>query len=658
MSKITNSNNLIIIPCPNHKGYQLLKACSEPNCQKQAVFCEECERIEKNHFLEHRQKIKPISETIYNISKEISFNSIENKSIENLLIKEETNNIKKLKDHLIKQKIKIEEDFKKITESFLKNLVLIKNEVFNNIDKQLNIFTKNYDIFKSISHNNKDDDLKIIENYGNSNYLISKLKECSKISEISNLLNDLKKKIYLQNSSKISLKSSEKHTSKNIFQIEKILHNQLTNFPTYNIIKPDHLNEKIEKSLKKIEKLIENQLINYPFTSGLPMVSLLKNVRFPEKIEMNFEFSLSNKNLFLNTNFKNNLILNPIDKLETNHEKSINCILSLNNELIVTGSSDNTIRIWDIYSKKLLKVLYGHSDIITSLQKYNLRKQSAIENKFNLNKKYSEIGFLIISGSYDKKIIVWDSDFNKSNINTTKSIILRGHDFYITALEDLGNERNIISGDEKGTILLWDVLESKSIFKSTGKNTHKKMITCIIIINQLGKFVSSDLEGFIIIWEVLYEKNLKNGLEKAYDCKQLHILNNNNYGAVYNMVKKLDKNVIISCHEGKIIYWNIDKKKGECIIDDIQDKVHEIAIIENEDKFIVLCLLSNKHCICAIDHKGKIISAIKLGEEEDLISNTYSSNHKFQFIGNSKPFLAVVNQNVDRKNVNLVEIIF
>lgn len=53
MSKITNSKNLII------KFYvQIIK-----------LFCEEWERIVKKLFLKHKknkQKIKPISETIYN----------------------------------------------------------------------------------------------------------------------------------------------------------------------------------------------------------------------------------------------------------------------------------------------------------------------------------------------------------------------------------------------------------------------------------------------------------------------------------------------------------------------------------------------------------------------------------------------------------------
>ena len=55
--------------------------------------------------------------------------------------------------------------------------------------------------------------------------------------------------------------------------------------------------------------------------------------------------------------------------------------------LIISGSVDKTIKIWDINSGECLKTLEGHTNVVMSV--------FAKDN-------------LIISGSYDKTIRIWD----------------------------------------------------------------------------------------------------------------------------------------------------------------------------------------------------------------------------------------------------------
>lgn len=58
--------------------------------------------------------------------------------------------------------------------------------------------------------------------------------------------------------------------------------------------------------------------------------------------------------------------------------------------MIVSGSFDETVRVWDVRSGKCLKVLPAHSDPVTSVD-------------------FNRDGSLIVSSSYDGLCRIWDA---------------------------------------------------------------------------------------------------------------------------------------------------------------------------------------------------------------------------------------------------------
>ncbi|CDQ57106.1 unnamed protein product [Oncorhynchus mykiss] len=68
------------------------------------------------------------------------------------------------------------------------------------------------------------------------------------------------------------------------------------------------------------------------------------------------------------------------------HKRGIAC-LQYRDRLVVSGSSDNTIRLWDIECGACLRVLEGHEELVRCIRFDNKR---------------------IVSGAYDGKIKVWD----------------------------------------------------------------------------------------------------------------------------------------------------------------------------------------------------------------------------------------------------------
>uniref|UniRef100_A0A674K3Q6 F-box and WD repeat domain containing 11 n=1 Tax=Terrapene triunguis TaxID=2587831 RepID=A0A674K3Q6_9SAUR len=119
------------------------------------------------------------------------------------------------------------------------------------------------------------------------------------------------------------------------------------------------------------------------------------------------------------------------------HKRGIAC-LQYRDRLVVSGSSDNTIRLWDIECGACLRVLEGHEELVRCIRFDNKR---------------------IVSGAYDGKIKVWDLQAALDPRAPASTLCLR------TLVEHSGrvfrlqfDEFQIISSSHDDTILIWDFL--------------------------------------------------------------------------------------------------------------------------------------------------------------------------------------------------------
>ncbi|PLX81809.1 MAG: hypothetical protein C0617_15850 [Desulfuromonas sp.] len=128
---------------------------------------------------------------------------------------------------------------------------------------------------------------------------------------------------------------------------------------------------------------------------------------------------------------------------------------------IVSGSNDNTIKVWGLASGKLLKTLSGHERRVTSVAVNNGK---------------------IISGSEDNTIKVWDLASGKL-LNT-----LSGHKYDINSVAV--GEGRIISGSDDDTIKVWDLKSGKLLDTLSG---HHRWVSTVAIGE--GRIVSGDVGG-------------------------------------------------------------------------------------------------------------------------------------------------------------------
>ena len=145
------------------------------------------------------------------------------------------------------------------------------------------------------------------------------------------------------------------------------------------------------------------------------------------------------------------------DKVFTGHTDWVRCVcLSKDDLMLISGSTDKTIRIWDIESGECIQKLEGHTGGVRCL---------CISND----------GAQIISGSEDKSLRIWD-------LQTGSPIrILLGHENWVTSLCTLPNTRLIVSCSSDKTVRVWDVYNSPLLKNFGHKDTDRDSVNVLAV---------------------------------------------------------------------------------------------------------------------------------------------------------------------------------
>lgn len=146
---------------------------------------------------------------------------------------------------------------------------------------------------------------------------------------------------------------------------------------------------------------------------------------------------------------------------------------------MVTGSGDNTARIWDCDTGTPLRTLKGHSSWV-------------------LAASYSPDGSIIATGSMDNTIRLWNAATGEP-----LGAALKGHTKWITSLawepyhlQQPGKPR-LASASKDATVRIWDVVLRRIENVLTG---HKGSITCVRW-GGTGNIYTSSQDKTIKIWD-------------------------------------------------------------------------------------------------------------------------------------------------------------
>nr|POF07032.1 putative e3 ubiquitin ligase complex scf subunit sconb [Quercus suber] len=122
--------------------------------------------------------------------------------------------------------------------------------------------------------------------------------------------------------------------------------------------------------------------------------------------------------------------VNTGDELRTlkGHTSGIRC-LQFDDTKLMTGSLDHTLRLWNWRTGQCLRTFHAHTDGILSLH-------------------FS--GRYVASGSMDKTIRVWDSE-------SKQTFLLRGHTDWVNSVKVDAASRTLFSASDDLSVRLWDL---------------------------------------------------------------------------------------------------------------------------------------------------------------------------------------------------------
>lgn len=155
------------------------------------------------------------------------------------------------------------------------------------------------------------------------------------------------------------------------------------------------------------------------------------------------------------------------------HLAAVRCV-QFDGDLVVSGGYDFTVKVWDVHTGTCIRTLCGHNNRVYSLL------------------FVSERG-LIVSGSLDTMIIVWDISRPIGEECIAK---LTGHTSLTSGIQL--RENILVSSNADGTLRVWDITEGSCVFVLTG---HKSAITSMQYLDDNMVVTSSD-DGTVKLWDI------------------------------------------------------------------------------------------------------------------------------------------------------------
>ena len=141
---------------------------------------------------------------------------------------------------------------------------------------------------------------------------------------------------------------------------------------------------------------------------------------------------------------------------------------------IVTGSYDNTARLWDANTGSHLRTLEGHTAGVASVS-------------------FSPDGTVILSGSYDGTARLWDANTG-SELHT-----LKGHKGAIVSVSFSPDGTTVASGSWDRTARLWDVDTGSDLRTLAG---HADEVDSVSFGPDGNAIATGSKDGTVLVWEL------------------------------------------------------------------------------------------------------------------------------------------------------------
>ena len=213
------------------------------------------------------------------------------------------------------------------------------------------------------------------------------------------------------------------------------------------------------------------------------------------------------------------------------HSDAVDAIAVLDSNRVVSGSRDNTLRVWNLETRES-RVFSGHSDAVDAIAVLDSNR--------------------VISGSRDNTLRVW-------NLETRESEVLEGHSGAVDAIAVLDSNR-VVSGSRDNTLRVWN-LETR---ESRVLKGHSGAVIELTVLDS-NRVVSRSWDGTLRVWNLeTRESRVFSGHSDAVDA-----------------IAVLDSNRVVSgSRDNTLRVWNLETRESR-VFSGHSDAVDAIAVLDS-----------------------------------------------------------------------------
>lgn len=364
------------------------------------------------------------------------------------------------------------------------------------------------------------------------------------------------------------------------------------------------LRSKVFDQIKRFEQdeiLLESQL-----TEIADRLSLVKNVQVPEETDLDPSFM--SKSIYgklqketrktkptLQTYYEPGSVINRFQA----HEDSITCLdFDIPFGTLVTGSLDNTVRVWDLSRGRCTGLLEGHNASVNCLQ---------LQDN------------ILVTGSKDATLKLWNlsnlSANDEDSEDSEHSVLTHSFDSHVDEITLLNFHKNIlVSGSADRTIRQWDLQTGHCLqtidvlWASTQQNlSHSQFLSSSSNHTQIP--TDSHFIGALQVYDALLATGTLDGVVRLWDLRSGEVIRQliGHTGPVTSLA--FDEKVLTTGSTDRSIrIWDlrtgsiIDSFAYDSPIASLQFDSRRIVSTNNEANVKIYDRIESRHWSCELDN--------------------------------------------------------